>query len=134
MPLQSASIQSGATWSSTGGSALSLAPDGRIVTDGVRLIVTADTNLLTRRSVVAKSVLPVAAPKAGVVSRLGKNQMVYFIPFVAGDGLTYNQSIQIIMNLHHEYTEANRRTAKTDAGALLLDSDFDDFWVKSLLT
>jgi len=134
MPLQSAAIQSGATWSSTGGTSVSFAPDGRPVQDGVRLVVTGDTNLLTRRSLVAKSTLPAPPPSVGAAARLGKNGIVYSVPFIAADGRTYNQTVRIEMSLHAEYSVANKTALKADAAALLVDSDFDNFWVSSLLT
>jgi len=38
------------------------------------------------------------------------------------------------MSLHAEYSVANKTALKADAAALLVDSDFDNFWVSSLLT
>jgi len=134
MPLQSASIKSGATWAPTGGSDLVFAADGRAITDGVRVVVVSDSDLLLRRSLVAKSQLPGPAPKAGAPARLGRNQMTYFVPFKAADGLIYNQSIGIVMNLHAEYSLASRTALKADAAALLASASFADFWLNSILT
>jgi len=134
MALQSASIQSGATWAPTGGSALAFTPDGRTITGGLSLVVSSDTNLLTRRSLVAKSSLPAAAPTVGAMAKLGKNSMVYMIPFTSADGKIYNQSVRIEMSCHAEYSEANKTILVADAAALLVDPDFTNFWVKSLLT
>lgn len=132
MPLSSAVFKSGATWAPTGGSDVTLAPDGRRITNGLSLIVTGDTNLLTRRSIQCVATLPALAASTGAYAKMGRNSMRYAIPFVAADGKLYTQIVRIETSFHSEY--ASKATAIGDIAALATDSDFTDFWTKSLLT
>lgn len=131
MSLANASILSGATWAPTGGTALNFTPDGRSKENGIGLVVTADTNLVTRRTLQAKSVLPSLPANNGAFARLGRNAMTYSIPFVAADGKLYNQTIKIEAAFHAEYTQ--KSTRRNEAISFLADSDFTDFWDNSLL-
>jgi hypothetical protein len=132
MALQSAVFKSGATWAPTGGSDVTLANDGRKVTNGVSLIVAGDTNLLTRRTVQAVATLPALPASSGAYAKLGRNSLRYAIPFVAADGKLYTQIVRIETSFHAEYS--GKAVAIADIAALVSDSDFTDFWTKSLLT
>lgn len=132
MSLINASILSGATWTPTGGSALAFASSGRAISDGLELVVTADTNLITRRSLQLKSSLPELAASANAFSKMGRNQLTYFIPFIAADGKLYRQSIVMTEAFHPEYTQAAAR--RNESISFKADSDFSDFWANYLLT
>lgn len=132
MPLSNAVFPSGATWAPTGGSSTTLAADGRQVKNGVSLIVTGDTNLLTRRSLQCTATLPALPANSGSYAKLGRNSIRYAIPFVAADGKLYTQLVRIETSFHSEYS--GKATAIADIAALTQDSDFTDFWTKSLLT
>lgn len=132
MSLLNAVVKTGATWAPTGGSDLTFTSDGRAVNDGVSLVVTADTNLLTRRSLVARAILPALPSKAGEYAKLGRNSVVYKVPFIAADGKLYTQSVRIEMAFHPEYTGKN--TVIGDAAAFVADSDFTSFWQSSVLS
>lgn len=134
MGLQTATIKTGATWAPTGGTDLSFVPDGKALTDGVNLVVVADTNLLLRRSLTARATLPAAPTKVGNYAKLGRNSIVYKLPMVALDGKTYVQSVRIEVTFHAEYSLANKTIAIQDACALTADSDFQNFWLSSILT
>lgn len=132
MALSSAVFKSGATWSPTGGSDVTLVPDGRKTANGVSLVVAGDTNLLTRRSIQCATTLPALPAGTGAYAKMGRNSMRYAIPFVAADGKLYTQIVRIETSFHAEYTL--KATAIADIAALTSDSDFTDFWTKSLLT
>lgn len=132
MSLANAVVKTGATWAPTGGSDLTFTGDGRAVNDGISLVVTADTNLLTRRSLVARAIMPALPAKAGEYAKLGRNSVVYKIPFVAADGKLYTQSVRIEMAFHPEYTAKN--TAIADTAAFVADADFTAFWQSSILS
>jgi len=134
MSLQNATIKSGATWTPTGGSDLALVPDGRAVADGLSLVVSADTNLVTRRGVNLRSIMPTIPAKASDYARLGKNSLVYRIPFLASDGKLYIQSVRIEMAFHSEYPSATKNVVIADGAAFIADSDFTNFWQSSILT
>lgn len=132
MSLSNAVFKSGATWAPTGGTDVTLAPDGRAIINGLSLVVTADTSLLTRRSVIARATMPALAPSAGAFARMGKTSLVYTIPYLAADGKIYSQSVKIDASFHPEYT--GKAVVIGDIAALTADSDFASFWLSSLLT
>lgn len=132
MALSSAVIKTGATWAPTGGSDLTFGPDGRSVKDGISLVVPADTNLITRRSLECRAIMPGLAASSAAFAKLGRNFMSYRVPYVAADGKLYLQHVQIQTSFHADYSDKN--TILGDAIALLADSDFADFWQKSILT
>jgi hypothetical protein len=132
MSLSNAVFKSGATWAPTGGSDLTLALDGRVVQNGISTIITADTNLLTRRGIVFAASLPTLPATVGAYAKLGRNTAKYSIPFIAEDGKLYTQTVRIETAFHAEYSDKN--TAIADIAALVSDSDFTAFWQSSLLT
>jgi len=132
MSLTNAVYKSGATWAPTGGSDVTLVPDGRVVKNGLSLVVAADTNLLLRRGFTLVTTLPAMPVSTGAYAKLGRNSLKEVIPFLAADGKLYLQSVRIETAFHSEYTLKN--TAIADAAAFVSDSDFTSFWQSSLLT
>lgn len=132
MALSAAVIKTGASWSATGGTDLTFALDGRSVKDGISLVVPADTNLITRRSLECRAIMPALAATASSFAKLGRNYLSYRVPFVAADGKLYLQHVQVQTSFHAEYTGKN--TVLNDATAFLADSDFANFWQSSILT
>lgn len=132
MSVVNASILSGATWTPTGGTAVAFTPDGRSVANGVSLVVSADTNLVTRRSLELRTVLPAYPASSNAFARMGKNTMLFRCPFIAPDGKLYTQPIRIEASFHPDY--AQKAARMSEAIALLADSDFSDFWANSLLS
>jgi hypothetical protein len=131
MSLVNAVVKTGATWAPTGGSDLTFTGDGRAVTDGLSLVVAADTNLLTRRSLTVRATLPALPSKAGEYAKLGRNSLVYKVPFIAADGKLYTQSVRVEMAFHPEY--AGKNTVIADTAAFVADADFTAFWQSSIL-
>lgn len=134
MSLNPAVIKSGATWAPTGGTDLTFVPDGRAVSNGLSLVVQADTNLLTRRQLTLRATLPAAPARAGDYAKLGRCSAVLKIPFIASDGKLYLQTVKVDTAFHAEYAQASKNAAINDGAALLADSDFANFWQSSLLT
>lgn len=132
MSVLNASILSGATWTPTGGSALVFASDGRSVPGGVSLVVPADTNLVLRRSLEVRAILPAYAANSNAFARMGKCTMLYRIPYVAADGKLYSQPVRIEASFHPDY--ATKSARMNEAIAFLADSDFTDFWLNSLIS
>lgn len=132
MSLSNLSIPSGATWAPSGGTALAFTPDGRAVDNGISLVVVADTNLATRRSLTMRATLPALAANPSSYAKLGRNYASLKIPFIASDGKLYVQVQRIETSFHPEYT--GKAAAIVDLGALLVDSDVTAFWNNSLLT
>lgn len=134
MSLSNATIKSGATWAPTGGTDLSFVPDGRQIVDGTSLVVVADTNLVTRRTLLARATLPTVPQKVGDYARLGRATLTYRIPFIASDGKLYAQSVKLEAAFHSEYNLTLKNTALTDGAAFFADSDFTAFWQSLLVS
>lgn len=69
MGLKSMSLLAGATISASGGTALAFAEDGQSISNGVHLIVPADTDYQTRRQVTAKYRPPALDARTGVYGK-----------------------------------------------------------------
>lgn len=133
MSLNPATIKSGATWTGAGGADLIFTPDGRAVANGLSLVVMADTNLVLRRSLTLKASLPALPVKVGDFAKLGRTSMVLKVPFLAADGKLYQQTVRIEQAFHSEYGTALKNGVINDAAALILDTDFANFWQASVL-
>ena len=132
MALTNATFKTGATWSSTGGTDETLVPDGSKQDMGARFVISSDTNLLTRRTVLFKVSPPALAPNSASFAKLGRRSLAYRVPFIAADGKLYLQPVNIEAAFHAEYTSSNARLL--DAVAMVLDSDFGPFWSSLLLS
>lgn len=132
MALVNATFKTGATWSSTGGTDETLVPDGSQQTSGVRLVVSGDTAVLTRRSVLFKVSYPQLAPNSASYAKLGRRSLAYRVPFIASDGKLYVQPINIEAAFHAEYAGSSVRLV--EAAAMVLDTDFGPFWSSLLLS
>lgn len=132
MSLANAVFKTGATWAPSGGTDLTLVADGRTMANGISTVVAADSNLLTRRSLVFSATMPALPANANAFAKLGRNSLKYYVPFIAADGKLYTQSVRIETAFHAEYTGKNVCIA--DIAALVSDSDFTSFWQQSLLT
>lgn len=134
MGLANASIKSGATWAPTGGTDLAFIPDGRSVPNGVSLVVSTDTNLITRRQLVCRATLPGMPGSANAYARLGRNTAVYRVPFIASDGKLYIQTTKLETAFHAEYPAEDKNATLSEMIAIAADSDFVDFWASSILS
>lgn len=132
MSLKNAVFKTGATWSPTGGTDLTLIADGRNPPNGLSMVVSNDTSLITRRRMVCVSTLPGLPANPQSYAKLARNKLTYRIPFVASDGKLYTQTIEISMAFHAE--DSSKSVHVRDVAAFVADSDFLDFWDKSLLT
>lgn len=134
MSLLNAIIKTGCTWAPTGGTDVTFVPDGRQVSDGVSLVVAADTNLLTRRTLVAKATLPALPANANAYAKLQRGVLTYKIPMIAADGKLYQQTVAINTSFHPETTDSAKAVILTESVSFLADADFLNFWKLGLLS
>jgi hypothetical protein len=132
MPLQTASILSGPTASFSGGSALVFTAKS-VGSDEVVLMVPADTDFRTRRTVTAK----VSAPKVSSGAPNGytqaRNQMTLRFPRVLANGKYTVDTMRIELARDVETSEANVAEMLLQAGQALLDTDFTSYWKQQSL-
>lgn len=128
MALKNMSLLTGATISTTGGTALVFSDNGVDITNGVQLTVPADTDYQTRRQVTAKykpASVNVATGKWGK----DKKSISYVIPSLLTDGSVVFSVIRVEREAHPSLTAAQCLDMNKIGAQLLVDSDTDGFWV-----
>ena len=133
MGLKTMSLLTGATVSASGGSALAFAENGVSVTNGLQLIVPADADYQTRRSVTVKIKQPTVDPKTGVYSK-DRKTMSLTLPMVLSDGKVVFNVIRVEREVHPSLSAANALELNKLAAQMLIDSDVTDFWAAGSLT
>lgn len=126
MGMKNMSLLSGATLAATGGTALAFASNGITVSNGVQLVVPADTSYVTRRSITAKFRPPVVG-RDGVLSR-DKKDISLNKPLTLASGKVVNNVIRISREIHPELSAAEATELNKLAAQLLFDTDTDGFW------
>lgn len=126
MGMKNMQLTASATLAATGGSALVLADNGVTIQNGVQLVVPADTNYATRRSLTAKYRPPVVN-KDGTLSR-DKKYISFTVPKALASGAIVNNVIRIEREVHPEFTAAECTEINKLAAQLLFDTDTDGFW------
>lgn len=132
MGMKNMSLLSSATLAATGGTALVLADNGVTIQNGVQLVVPADTNYATRRSITAKYRPPVVA-KDGILSR-DKKYLSLTVPMALASGAIVNNVIRLEREVHPEFSAANCVELNKLAAQLLFDADTDGFWATGSTT
>jgi hypothetical protein len=133
MGLKTMSLLSAATVSSTGGSALVFADDGQTIQNGVHLIVPADADYQTRRSLTVKYRPPTLDARTGVYGK-DKKSMTLALPIVLSDGRVIFNTIRIEREMHPSVSAATALEMNKLGAQLLSDSDTDAFWATGSLS
>lgn len=132
MGLKNASILSGATVSSTGGTALAFAETANSVQNGLQLIVPADTDYATRRSVTVKVKPATLVAKTGVMSK-DKKTITFVKPIALTSGEIIFNVIRIEREVHPSLSAAECVELNKIGAQILTDTDFDSFWATGSL-
>lgn len=133
MGLKSMSLSASATVSASGGSALVFADDGVTISNGVHLIVPADADYQTRRTVTAKYKPPTVVPKTGAYGK-DKKSISLTLPQVLTDGSVIFNVIRIEREVHPSLPAETAVEMNNLAAQLLVDSDVTAFWATGSLT
>lgn len=126
MGLKTMSLLAGATVSSTGGTAQAFTPDGVNVSNGLHLVVAADTDYTTRRQLTAKY-RPPAIQKSGAFGK-DKKSLTYVKPTVLTDGTIVFNTIRIEREVHPSLPAIDCIELNKIGAQLLADIDLDSFW------
>lgn len=126
MGLKTMSLLASATVSASGGTAQVFASDGQTVTNGVHLIVPADTDYKTRRQLTAKYRVPTVDPKTGVYGK-DKKSISYTTP-VLDNGVVYFPVLRIEREVHPSMSAAAALELNNIGAQLLIDADAAGFW------
>lgn len=133
MGLKTMSLLSAATVSATGGTALAFADDGVSITNGLHLIVPADADYQTRRSVTVKYRPPTIEPKTGAYSK-DKKSMCLALPVVLSTGQVVFNTIRIEREVHPSLSAASAAELCSLGAQMLTDADAVAFWATGSLT
>lgn len=128
MGLRNMSLLTGATVSSTGGVALVFADNGVTIQNGVQVVVAADTDYQTRRSLTAKVRPAGLDPKTNVYGK-DKKSVSYTIPQVLSNGSVVFNVIRIEREVHPACSAANALDLNKIGAQLLTNSNMDNFWL-----
>lgn len=126
MGLKTMSLLTGATVSATGGSALVFASDGQTIQNGLHLIVPADADYQTRRSVTIKHRLPTLDSKTGAYGK-DKKSMVYAQPIVV-DGKVFYNTYRVEREVHPSTSAAAALDLLVVGAQMVTDADAAGFW------
>lgn len=127
MGLKSMSLLASATVSASGGSALAFADNGASIPNGVQLVVPADTDYQTRRSVTAKVRQPQVDPRTGLYSK-DKKSLSLTKPIVLSSGQVVFNVIRVEREVHPSLSAAEATELNKLGAQMLIDSDTDAFW------
>lgn len=133
MGLKNASLLAGGTVNTTGGTALVFADDGVTIPNGVHLIVPADADYQTRRSLTAKYRPPAINAKTGAYGK-DRKSLCLAQPVVLTDGTIVFNTIRIEREVHPSSSAAAALEFCTLGAQLLTDADVVAFWATGSLT
>jgi len=133
MGLKTMSLTSAATISVSGGSALAFADDGTLVSNGLHLIVPADADYKTRRSITVKNRPPSYDAKLIRWSK-DKKSVTLVVPQVLADGSTVFNTLRLEREVHPDLAAATATEMNKLGAQLLTDTDLDAFWSTGSLT
>lgn len=133
MGLKNMSLAAGATIAATGGTALVFADNGITIANGVQMVVPADTDYQTRRTVTAKFKPPAVNVATG---QYGKDKKVLslVLPQVLTDGRVIFNTVRVEREVHPSLAAADALELNKLAAQLLTDSDTDAFWATGSLS
>lgn len=133
MGLKSMSLLAGATISASGGTALAFAEDGQSISNGVHLIVPADTDYQTRRQVTAKYRPPALDARTGVYGK-DKKSISLSKPMTLASGQVVFNTIRIEREVHPSLAAADAAELCALGAQLLTDADVASFWATGSLS
>lgn len=116
-----------------GGTALVFAEDGVTISNGLHLIVPADSDYQTRRVVTIKNRPPSLDPKTGSYSK-DKKSMSLAQPIVLADGRVVFNTIRIEREVHPSLAASSALELNNLGAQLLVDADVVNFWATGSLS
>lgn len=127
MSLQNAIVKAGASaLTPTGGSDLTLTPDGVSVPNGIHLADASQADFRIRKNLTVKSKTP-SLLTDGTYTK-DKKTMTFVQPKILASGKTVFNLIRIEREVHPESTAAEALDLSMIGGQLLTDADFATFW------
>lgn len=133
MALKNMSLLSSAAVAATGGSALVFSDNGVTIPNGLQLIVPADADYQTRRSLTAKYRPATLDTKTGSYGK-DKKSLCLAQPVVLTDGKVVFNTIRIEREMHPSVTAADCVEMNKLGAQLLVDADTDAFWANGSLS
>lgn len=133
MGLKNMSLLASATVAASGGSALVFADNGVTIPNGVQLVVPADTDYQTRRSVTAKYRPPTFNQATSAYGK-DKKSISLTLPIVLSDGKVVFNVIRVEREVHPSLSAANANELNLLLAQMLIDNDVSNFWATGSLS
>lgn len=133
MALKNMSLQTGATVSATGGTALVFADDGITIANGLHLMVPADADYQTRRTVTVKYRAPAINAQTGAYGK-DKKSICLAQPMVLTDGTVVFNTIRLEREVHPSLSAAAALDLCVLGAQLLTDADATSFWANGSMS
>lgn len=134
MSLKNMTLLAGATIAApTGGTTINIVDDGQTVQNGVHLIVSEDTDYLTRRQITVKNRVPTLDVKTGAYGK-DKKSMSYSKPITLANGTVVFNTIRIEREIHPSTSAADALEFNKIGAQLLSDADTTAFWATGSLS
>lgn len=127
MALKNMSLLAAATVAASGGTALVFADDGITISNGLHLIVPADTDYQTRRQVTVKYRPPVINAKTGAYGK-DKKTITLVKPVTLTDGTVVFNTFRLEREVHPTLTAAEVLEMNNLAAQMICDADVTAFW------
>lgn len=134
MGIVNSTLLAGATVAATGGTSLTLAPDGQSSPGAVHVANMAITDFRVRPNAWFRSKVATVLDKLKGVFSKGKRSVVYVKPKLLSSGELIYPLIRIELEDHPEMTAAEVSALVTEGAQLLCDSDYTAFWTTGNLS
>lgn len=128
MSVRNLTIKTGCTIGTTGGTDLVFADNGITIPNGIQLVVPADVDYRTRRTLTLKYRPAIIDPRTGKYSK-DKKSGVYTVPVVLADGSIVFNTYRFEREMHPVMTVADCWAMNNVGAQLAIDSDMDGFWL-----
>lgn len=127
MGVQNAVVKSGATaMTPTGGSDLTLTPDGQTVANGIHIADASQADFRIRKNATLRNRVP-TLQSDGKYSK-DKKSVTFVAPKILASGEVVFNLIRVEREVHPESTAAEALDLVMIGAQLLTDSDFASFW------
>lgn len=127
MPLNGATLLTGTTLGTTGGTAKTFSSNGLTVKNGIQLIDSSVTDFRIRPVMTVKVAQPVLDKATGKWLK-GKKEISLTVPKLLSDGTQEFPNITVILKDHPECTAAEILLLLHYMAQALFDADFASFW------
>lgn len=129
MSVQNATLMVGGTVATTGGTSTAFVPNGAIVSGGVQIVDSTNTNAVSRASITCRTIKQAALDTlTGLFTGKIKRQAQLVRPKVLASGRVTFPLIRVELEVPADCTDAEISALLSEGAQLCVDADFVSFW------